>query len=74
MVTTRTRTIKAAETMAFAARRAEIHRAKVKMQVTTSRLTVAVVALDMVLSTSNPIGRFLLAESVLRNVPYPGGK
>jgi len=60
--------------MLFAANRAEIQREKVKMQATRSRLTIAVVALDMVVLTSNPIRRFLLAESVLRNVPYSGGK
>jgi hypothetical protein len=65
--------------MVLAANRAEIHRAKVKTQATTSRHAIAVVALgtltfDMGASTSNPIGRFLLAESVLRNVPYSGGK
>jgi hypothetical protein len=32
------------------------------------------VPLGMVLSTSNRIRRFLLAESVLRNVSYSGGK
>jgi len=61
--------------MLFAASGAEIHREKMRMQATRSRLTIAVVAwgsltLDMVVLTSNPIGRFLLAESVLRNVPY----
>jgi hypothetical protein len=60
--------------MLFAASEAEIQWAKVKMQATRSRLTIAVVALDMVVLTSDPIGRFLLAESVLRNVPYSGGK
>jgi hypothetical protein len=68
-----------AEPMLFAASGAEIHREKMRMQATRSRLTRAVVAwgrltLDMVVLTSNPIGRFLLAESVLRNVPYSGGK
>jgi hypothetical protein len=60
--------------MLFAANRAEIQWAKVKMQATRGRLRIAVVALDMVVLTSNPIGRFLLAESVLRNVPYSGRK
>jgi hypothetical protein len=31
---------------------------------------MAVVALNMVASTSNPIGRFLLAENVFRNVAH----
>jgi hypothetical protein len=74
MVATRTRSMKTAETMVFAANRAEIHWEKTKTHAMASRLTVAAVDLDMVLSTSNSVGRFLLAESVLRNVPYSGGK
>jgi hypothetical protein len=62
--------VKTAETMVFAANRAEIHWEKTKAHATTSRLIVAVVALDMVplgmvLSTSNPIGRFCWLRAFL---------
>src|SRR5271169_7213688 len=48
IVTTRTRKGKTAATMLFAASRAKIHGQKTNTHATTSRLTIAVAALDMV--------------------------